>query len=324
MKHLINIATDTRTLSWFANDWSNIQALVDRHGLDGVELCVGPNYPLEQIPKKLVTGVHLRYFPIWLDFWREDKAALLRQFGSEEIVRHYYGGMGRQCLVDFFQDEFARAQALQAKYMVFHVAHVELLHAYTRQFSYSDDDVLEASVEIIAEAFGSEDRGITLLLENLWWPGLRLVDYHSTKDFFRRVSYPNKGFVLDISHLMITNPALQTEEEACSYLLQVLAELKELKAEIKAVHLNKSLSGSYFMQNHQDKADEICRLPSFWDQLSFARHHIAAIDWHEPFECCEIKKVIETINPQYLVYELLAGDLPQLEEMIARQKAALK
>ncbi|NLM46618.1 MAG: TIM barrel protein [Firmicutes bacterium] len=324
MKHLINIATDTATLSWFENDWANIQALVDRHELDGVEIFVGPNYPLEKIPKKLVTGAHLRYFPIWLDLWREDKAALLRQFGSEEIVRHYYGGMGKKCLVDFYKEEFARALALKAEYMVFHVAHVELLHAYTRQFSYTDDDVLEAALEIIAEAFGSEDRGIALLFENLWWPGLRMLDYHSTKDFFERVPYPNKGFVLDISHLMITNPALRTEEEACRYILQVVEELKELREEVKAVHLNKSLSGAYFKRDHQAKVEEICRLPSFWDQLSFARHHIAAIDWHVPFECCEIKKVIKAIKPRYLVYELLANSLPQLEEMIARQKAALK
>ncbi|NLZ92979.1 MAG: sugar phosphate isomerase/epimerase [Firmicutes bacterium] len=324
MKHLINIATDTETLSWFENDWSNIQALVNRHGLDGVEICVGPSYPLERIPKSLICGVHLRYFPIWLDFWREDKEALLRQFGSEEIIKHYYGGIGKKYLVEFFKQEFARARALNAKYMVFHVAHVELLDAYTRQFSYTDEDVLEASLEIIEEAFGYEDQGITLLLENLWWPGLRLVDYQSTKDFFERVSYPNKGFVLDISHLMITNPALRTEQEACQYIMQVVEGLKELKQKIMAVHLNKSLPGAYFMEDHRKKVDEICKLPSFWEKLSFIRPHISAIDWHVPFECSEIKQVIEMINPKFLVYELLAHNLAELEEMITIQKAALR
>ncbi|MCR3922400.1 MAG: hypothetical protein NUK65_07790, partial [Firmicutes bacterium] len=77
MDHLINIATDTETMSWFNNDWAQIQALVDRHGLDGLEIFVSPAFPLQDIPASLVTGVHLRYFPIWLDFWREDKQALL-------------------------------------------------------------------------------------------------------------------------------------------------------------------------------------------------------------------------------------------------------
>ena len=123
---------------------------------------------------------------------------------------------------------------------------------------------------------------------------------------------------------MLTNPALRTEEEACRYILKVVSELKELKGEVKAVHLNKSLSGAYFTGNHQSKVEEICQMPTFWEQLSFTRRHIAAIDWHVPFECCEIKKVIEAVNPRYLVYELLARNLPQLEKMIARQKAALK
>ncbi|MCR3922179.1 MAG: sugar phosphate isomerase/epimerase, partial [Firmicutes bacterium] len=250
--------------------------------------------------------------------------ALLRQFGTEQSINHFYGGVGKDFLVDFFRREFAQAQALDAKYMVFHVAHVELLHTYTRQYSYTDQDILDASLEIIEEAFGKEDMGVTLLLENLWWPGLRMVDYQSTKDFFARVSYPNKGFVLDIGHLLTTNPAIQTEQEGCRYILETLAGLGELVHEIKGVHLNKSLSGAYFMADHHAKVQEITQLESFWDQLSYVRHHICAIDWHLPYECAEIKQVIESINPSYLVYELLANDLPQLESFISMQKTALK
>ena len=209
MKKLLHVSTVHGLLDLLDHDWDRLRSFLKKHGFNGVELFTYQGYDNSEVPKELVEGIHLGYKPMWLDLWKGDLPALLRQFGSEEEIRSYYGGTSRQALIDYYRREFELAKKIGAKYMVLHVAHVELLHTYTWQFTYTDEDVMTASAELINEVFGADDGGITLLLENLWWPGMRLLDYKTTKKFLQSIIYPNKGIVLDISHLICTNPALQ-------------------------------------------------------------------------------------------------------------------
>lgn len=323
MKYLTNLAHTEKIMQWFNSDWSEIKRFLNRNKLDGIELMLGGRSDLGAIDKNSVLGLHLHYWPLWMDFWRGDQVALLEQFGNIKTIKRFYGGLEQESLIDYYHKEWAIAQQLEVEYVVFHVAHVTLLESYTGEFKYDDWEVLEAAIEVINQSFGSEDRGIKLLFENLWWPGLTLTNYQLAKKFIDAINYPNKGFILDIGHLMITNPQIRDEKEACDYIAATLNGLGELQKDIKGIHLNKSLSGAYLRENHQQDILEFKKIENFWEQIDYVKDHISKIDCHIPFDHLAINTIIQTINPHYLVLEFLANNLTELEKMLTMQRSVL-
>ena len=55
----------------------------------------GEEFP-EDLPADLVIGYHLAFYPDWLDFYRDDRRALKRKFGSLDAAARFYGGPGRR------------------------------------------------------------------------------------------------------------------------------------------------------------------------------------------------------------------------------------
>lgn len=311
-------------MKWFEDDWGEIRKFIDRNKLNGIELMLEGQTDLAKIDKDWVTGMHLKYWPVWLDFWRGNRSALLEQFGTIEDVKLFYGGLDKKALIDYYKREWEIAEALEAEYVVFHVAHVELLTSYTWEFKYSDWDVLEAATELVNKSFGSKNRGIKLLFENLWWPGLKLTNAFLAKRFLDQIDYPNKGFMLDIGHLMITNPWIRDEEEACNYICTTIDELGDLKKYIKGIHLNKSLSGEYLRRDYRDDIRIFKSITNFWDKIEYVKDHILSMDCHVPFDHPAINKAIDKINPEYLVLEFLSGSLQELEQMLTDQRKVLR
>lgn len=324
MKYLTNLANSEKVVKWFNKDWLKIREFMNRNHLDGVELMLGGQSELGEIDKHCVTGMHLKYWPIWLDFWQGNQLALIEQFGNIENIELFYGGLDKNALIDHYKREWDIAQRLEVEYVVFHVAHVELLDTYTWDFKYRDWDVLEATIELVNKSFGNKDQGIKLLFENLWWPGLKLTDYSLAKAFIEEIDYPNKGFMLDIGHLMITDAEIKNEEEACNYISSIIDELQELKKYIKGIHLNKSLSGDYLRENWKNVVLELKNVTNFWDRLDQVGGHINKIDRHIPFDYSGINKIIKDIEPEYLVLEFLSSNLAELEGMLAYQRKFLK
>ncbi|NLZ39120.1 MAG: TIM barrel protein [Firmicutes bacterium] len=323
MKYIVNLSNEKSQLAWFRNDSKQIESFLDRNHLDGIELFYHGREGLEVIPRQRVYGMHLRFWPMWLDFWQGNEEELLRQFDSHENIQHFYGGLSRKCLVDYYQEEFRLAEELSAEYVVFHVSHVQMEHIYTRQYCYNDWDVMKATAELVNEAFGSVDRGVTILFENLWWPGLTFLDPQKTESFLQLINYPRKGFMLDTGHLMITGCNVRDEESGFAYMLEKLTALGELKKYIKGIHLNKSLAGEYLQQCHKDKEEKLRSLSNVWDRYMEARKHIMQIDQHLPFEQPGIKKVVEFVAPDYLVHEFVADNLNSIERSIEIQNKAL-
>lgn len=320
---LTNIAASSRYMNWFDHDWQQVADFTEKHGLDGIELILHDQLNPNEMPQNLVQGLHLTYWPICLDFLRQDQQALLRQFQNEDNIKMYYGGLTPQCLIDHYRNELKVARELKVKYMVFHVSHVELSHIYNWKFTYHDREVLDAAADFINEVFQGEDQDISLLMENLWWPGLNFMDPEETERFFDKIHYRNKGFMLDIGHLMITNPELKNEMEAKEYILKKIKSLKGIKEHIKGIHINKALSGDYLKQNHSEKGEKLGQMENFWDRFMEARDHILKIDTHVPFDHLCIQEIVEYINPQYTVFEIVPNNLKELGDFINLQNNAL-
>jgi hypothetical protein len=67
------------------------------------------------------------------------------------------------------------AGRLSPEYLVFHVSDASTRESVTRRYRYTDDDVIEASLELV-NRITPWIQGVPLLLfENLWWTGLRLI-----------------------------------------------------------------------------------------------------------------------------------------------------
>lgn len=319
--YLINISNSNWDLKKFKNSWEEVECFLEKHDLDGVELILHERENLDTMPSYLPKGLHMRYFPTWLEFYRDQKEKVEQMFEDKESIRNYYGGLTPESLVDVFKQEYKRARELGVKYMVFHVAHVTNEHAFTYDFDYDDDDVLDASIDLINKVF-DEDSEIELLFENLWWPGLRLTDAKRTKDFMERINYKNKGIMLDLSHLMITNPEIENLKQAGDYILQTVGNLGEAMDYIRGIHVNKAIPKDYMTKNHCGKYEKYEAMEEGLEKYLYIMEHIKKMDWHVPYDDENVRRIAAIVNPKYIVYELIAQDLDQLEYFVKTQNRA--
>lgn len=323
MKKLFHLSTTNKQLRMFEEDWEEIQAFVAKNQMDGIELGLTMEYDLNCIPKEIVQGVHLSFYPMWLDFWRGNEEKLKELFSSKEELFRYYKGETPQDIIENYRKQYERAKALGAEYMVFHVSHILPEDSFTYAFNYSDREVMEAAIELINLAFPVDEEGPLLLFENLWWPGLNYKDPNLTKWFIEQIQYPNRGYLVDVSHLILNNNLIGTEKEAYAYIKKTIEALGETRRWIKGVHLNKALpkrymsrDQSYLLKKYQETKDSKQR-------LAILKKHINALDGHVPFDHPLAKKIIEVINPIYCVYETAPNSRYELAYFIKKQNEAL-
>lgn len=320
MYKIINLSTYEYDMKKFDNDTKNINDFLNSNNIDGIELFGISLYSEGIIPKYKVKGVHLRHYPMWLDFWNNNKEGMLDDFKSLEDAKRSYGGNDKKSIISEFRKEIILAEELEAEYVVFHVSNVKLKHCFDYKFTYTDKEVIDGTIEMINEIFKNLDTNITILFENLWWPGLRLVDKGLVEYFIENIQYENKGIMLDTSHLINTNLEINNEEEGIDYLIDTVNNLGEMKKYIKGIHLSKSNSSEYVKSQICKYNDLELDIDEMNEKIIY---HVMEIDQHNPFTNKGIKKLIDIINPEYLVYEFITYSIDELREFIKIQDEAL-
>ena len=58
------------------------------------------------------------------------------------------------------------------------------------------------------------------------------------------MKYPRKGIMLDIGHLLHTNTALRTEDDAVKYLREVLGDMRIFRSSLES-HYHQTLEGAF-------------------------------------------------------------------------------
>jgi len=322
MNVLVNLALKGDTLiNWFNNDYNKLKIFLDSYKLNGIEAILYNPGNLNSVPKGLVKGLHLIYWPMWLDLWLDNKKNLYKEFLNDKNILKYYGFNKKEGFINKYKEEFKSAKKLHCEYMVFHVSHISIEETYTRNFEYSNKKILSETIKLINSVFIGE--GPMLLFENLWSAGLNYLDYDLTKYFIESINYKNKGFVLDISHLLITNKSISTYRQALEYINQILNNLGDLKKYIKVIHLNKSCFDDYIRDSHDAKAKVSNEKTDFMEKLVDVYKHISKIDTHIPFENYDIRDIITSVNPDWLVYEFLPSDLSDWRKKIIIQNKYL-
>lgn len=316
LTNLSNADCDVENL--LQNDAETLPAILREHGLDGIEFMRCAPWDRRMYPEELIKGVHLMFWPTWLDFWRGDRAALMAEFGSEENVRACYGSLDVADWVQAWKENLRQAAECKPHYLVFHVAHNRTSEMYTREFSVSDEDVIRATIELVNEIVPELPQGCRLLFENLWWPGLTFRQPHLAALLLEHVNYTDTGFMLDTGHLMNTNLNLKSEAEGAAYVLKVYRALGEMGRRIYGVHLHQSLSGAYtreMMRRHRGTY----RALSWSEGMDYVLH----VDRHEPFRTEAARWILDTVQPDYLVHEFLQRSRADLDQKLRTQRFAL-
>lgn len=316
MKQIMNITTCGEDLLRFQSR-QDLETFYRDYRLDGLEVLEAGIDERGMITPENTIGVHLRYYAAWMDFWMGDEARLLTEFGSREEWLRCYGGADRSALVQAYQDNLAFAATLQPEYLVFHVSDCSMIESMRRQYHYTDEQVADAVMDLInALEIPGEP---WLLLENLWYPGLTMLRPEILQRLQEGIRYKKTGVMLDVGHLLHTNMALRTDDEAVDYIHSVLDRYDDLSP-IRGIHLHHSLSGEYAARlQHTWQPMEGTYGQRLWEVMG----HIFQIDTHQPFPSPRIGEIIRRIGPDYLVWEQISADRPSHSRQLNRQRAVL-
>lgn len=96
MLKIINLSTYKFDMDRYENNSENINKFLKDHKVDAIELLAPLGYQEELISKDIIKGVHLKHYPMWLDFWNGNKDGLLDDFNSVEDVINFYGGNSKK------------------------------------------------------------------------------------------------------------------------------------------------------------------------------------------------------------------------------------
>ena len=318
MKIQFNLTTSSEDLDRF----SCREELLDlMEGFDGVELMQFEDDVRGIIPKERVTGLHMSYFPYWLDFWNGDLEAVRRELDSLETAHQIYGGSGRSAILNRFRKDLADAHRWGAEYVVFHVSDATIAESFLLKYHHTDEEVIDGTIELLNELFAEEDGSIALLVENLWQPGLSFTRPEMTKRLMDGIRYPNKGIMLDTGHLLHTNLKLRSQEEGLSYINALLDAHGDLCRHIRGMHLNQSLTGEYMEQCMLNPPDLSAPYAERYGHMFM---HAFAVDKHFPFTCNGVDRLVARIAPEYLTFEFITSDSIQHREYLDAQRKALK
>ena len=322
MKLSFNVTTCGDDCGFLADENETRRQL---EGFDGLELQVIDEPAEGLIDPKLVTGLHMACIPCWYALWTGDEKALTDEFGDLATAEQYYGGLTRSALLEKFRRDLFYAEKYGAEYLVFHVAESRVIESFTEDYLHTDEEICAANADMLNILFEGKTDGPLLLLENLWQPGMNLRRPEITRDMLAAVRYPSKGIMLDTGHLMNTNTALRSQEEAVSYIHAVLDAHEQtgfdLCAAARGIHLNASVSGAFA---EQIKKDPPLLSGSYQERTSQMFFHVFERDQHRPFTALGVKELVQRIAPDYLTAELITLGLEDRRKKNSQQLAALR
>lgn len=306
-------------------DKADLISSYSKGGLNGLEIIMAGDRDENLITPDMVNGVHLFFHSFWMDFWLGNHDRLDKIFDSRQQWIEYYGGMEKEAYLKAIEKDLDYAHDIGAKYVVFHVSEVTPEETMTYKSIYSDDEVIEAALEVINSVLKDKPYTFDFLVENLWWAGFNLKNPEITKKLINGIEYPHKGILIDTGHAMNNNWDIKTPEEGVKYIHGLLdcheREGVDITTWIKGMHLHMSLGGDCARR----KAEEGCDYSAtpFYEQFRLSYAHAREIDQHIPFIAEGIKELVERINPDYLTMEFQPDTREEYEEYIERQAKAL-
>lgn len=319
MYKILHLISEENNLSEY-KDYIDLEESYKEY-VDGIELIRCGFEDDAYIRKGKVIGVHLPFYSDWLSYWKNNTDILTREFGSKEVWEGFYGGKDPLGLIKYFQKDMDYAHEISAKYVVFHVSNVSMRETIYREYDYSDEEVIEATIELVNLLFEGRNYSFEFLLENLPWPGLRFTDPNMAMKLLQGIKYENTGFILDTGHMMQNNLDLKNSEEGIDYIYDWFQDNIELLPYVRGIHLHESITG--------DLVREVLKNPfelkgDFYQKFAQIYEYVFQIDRHDVCVAKNTKKLIEFLDPEYLVYEFRSSHRQEREEKLKKQDQVLK
>lgn len=317
MKHVINTVSENYWLKEY-KDRADMDSFINECKCDGVEVIRGGDDDTDIYCPENVVGVHLYFYPNWLDFWNNDVESLERHFGSREIWENYYRATNREEFLKPYQADMDYAEAMGVEYAVFHINDVSNEEILNYEWEHTNKQVITAAAEIINELTRGRNYHFRLLLENLFTPGMMLLNPSETELMLSLVDYENKGIVMDTGHLMCAPQNITNEEQGIDFVLNTVKKHGELAHYIKALHMHKSTTGDYVAEL---KKQTIIPEKDFYDRWAQAYNVILNIDRHQPFTNPRAQEIIDLVQPEFVCHELSAKTRAEkLEKVLIQMK----
>jgi len=317
-EHLVNISAYDFDLERLGGE-DGVRNLVEAGGVSGTEMLTG-HFPAPAGMRGLVKAVHLPYAVDWFSGWngRHELDGL-----SDEQCLFLCYGRDRGEMVATVAGMIANAAPLRPAYGVMHAASPDLYRVFSQRNGFSDRDVLAALAELLnsaVSAFPGGEPPFPLALENLWWPGLRLMDRSEVSELERRLEFESWTLCLDTGHLMNALRDCREEEAAVEGVERALDRLGDDSLErIGAMHLHLSLSADY-QERTISRGESAEYLEADIDgKLSMAYPHFGRMDWHSPFETDACLRIVDRARPAHVTHEFVTPCRDELEARLAKQ-----
>lgn len=307
-------------------DTDDLIASYQKGGLNGLEI-IYDEEDCEQhlIRPDMINGIHLFFHLFWMDFWKRNFDYLDSVFDSREQWIEFYHGFEKEAYLDCFRKDLKRAEELGAKYVVFHVSEVRIENAYYERYQYTNEEVIDAALEVINTLLDEHSYPFDFLVENLGWSGLTLREPALTKKLLEGMHTDRKGIMLDTGHYMNTNHDLETPEMAVDYLNAMIdaheAAGVPILDYIKGMHLQMSLGGQYikdFRKKLETEPVDLMAMP-FYNRFGTVYGYGARLDQHRPWIGQGVKEFVERVDPDYLTMEFSMPTREGYEESIEAQ-----
>lgn len=319
MKHVVNTVSENEWLKEY-KDREDMQSFIKDCICDGVEVIRGGEDTTGIYCSDNVVGVHLFFYPNWLDFWNMNIPKLEEHFGQREIWENYYQAKNREEFLKPYRADMEYAEAIGAEYAVFHINDVSNEEILTYEWEHTNKEVIIAAAEIINELTRGKNYHFKLLLENLFTPGMMLLDPNETELMLNLVEYENKGIIMDTGHLMCAPQNITDEEQGIDFVLKTVKAHGEIAKSIKALHLHKSTTGSFVSEL---KSKTIIPEKEFYDKWTQSYNIILQIDQHRPLTSPRAQEILELVEPEFVCHEISAKNRSEKVEKVLIQMKAL-
>lgn len=188
-------------------------------------------------------------------------------------------------------------------YGVMHAGSINLNDVHKRNYTYSNNQVLNHFCEMmnaVISQMPKREPPFMILFENLWWPGLRLINNSDFRLIENKIEFDNWGICLDTGHLMNCLPDIRTELDGIDALINIFYRYEmDLIDRIETVHFHYSASYDY-----RSSFREIDPMESFDEFMSTVYSHVSKIDEHMPFSKYKCRDLIDILKPQYVTHEM--------------------
>jgi len=284
---------------------------------DGIELLTG-YFDINPDFKAISPGVHLPYATDLYSAWSGISDS---SWMTDDESRFIHYGKDRESIVRNVRSVIGYASRISPEYGVFHAGSVHLDDVFLKTCRHKDADVLKGLAEMmntVVSEFKENEPPFTILFENLWWSGLKLMDDKEFRLLEDRLEFNNWGFCLDTGHMMNALGTCYEENEAISQLMNVFEGYSdELIDRVKTMHLQLSTSAEYTTSEYP----EIDMMLPPKERMTKAYGHVSKIDQHRQFTSKRCTELVDYISPDYVTHELSALEWDKRLSYFASQRS---